>query len=216
MIAGERFGWQRLFAVLLGLMLMGLSCMPSKVSTPPPPPPPPPGAPAPPPQRPTLYVKVSRLNLRAGPGMDFPKIGLLERNEELEKLGQTEDWVQVRVKRNQSLGWVASEYLSSTPVAAPVETAAPEPTAPPPPPKEPAGGELKRPKPPKAEAPPPRIPKPAEAAEPPAPKPKPTPEAAPPSEAKPAPAKPAPPKEEPPPAPAPQPPEEKPSRIRIM
>jgi hypothetical protein len=87
-------------------------------------PPPLPGgptAPAPPPQvsRPVFYVKVSHLNLRACPGMDCPKISLLERGEEVEKVGAAEDWFQIRVKRDGRLGWVDSRYLSPTPVGAP-------------------------------------------------------------------------------------------------
>jgi hypothetical protein len=87
-------------------------------------PPPLPGgptAPAPPPQviRPVFYVKVSHLNLRACPGMDCPKISMLERGEEVEKVGAAEDWFQIRVKRDGRLGWVDSRYLSPTPVGAP-------------------------------------------------------------------------------------------------
>ena len=97
-----------------------------------------PAAPAPPPQvsREVLYVKVRNLNLRACPGMDCPKISVLERNEEVEKVGSSEDWFQIRVKRDGRLGWVDSRYLSPTPLAAP--EAAPPPsleTAPPPPPE---------------------------------------------------------------------------------
>jgi hypothetical protein len=74
----------------------------------------------PPPQavRPTLYVAVNRLNLRACPGMDCPKIAVLERNEEVEKVGDAADWSQIRVKRNGTIGWVSSRYLSPTPGAA--------------------------------------------------------------------------------------------------
>ncbi|MGA7561640.1 MAG: SH3 domain-containing protein [Desulfobaccales bacterium] len=104
-------------------------------------PPPLPGgppAPAPPPQvsRQVLYVKVRNLNLRACPGMDCPKISVLEQNEEVEKVGASEDWFQIRVKRDGRLGWVDSRYLSPTPMAAP-EAAPPPPleTAPPPPPE---------------------------------------------------------------------------------
>ena len=95
-----------------------------------------PAAPAPPPQvsREVLYVKVRNLNLRACPGMDCPKISVLERNEEVEKVGSSEDWFQIRVKRDGRLGWVDSRYLSPTPVAAP-EAAPPSPPVelPPPP-----------------------------------------------------------------------------------
>lgn len=207
-------------AALLSLLLLG-GCQPfiREPSLPPPPPPqvaPPPPAPA----RPTLYVNASRLNLRACPGMDCPKIAALERNEEVEPLSEAEDWTQVRVKRDGSLGWVASRYLSPSPVG---PEAAPAPLPPPPPPAEgfqpapppaptppvPARPPLpEKPKPVRpAETPPVRpAPKPAEAAEP--TRPKPVPE-------KPAPA-PKPPAEERPAPPAPEPPAEPPKKIRIM
>ena len=95
----------------------------------PPPLPTGPAVPAPPPQvsRQVFYVKVRNLNLRACPGMDCPKISMLEQNEEVEKVGASEDWFQIRVKRDGRLGWVDSRYLSPTPMAAPE-------VAPPPPP----------------------------------------------------------------------------------
>ncbi len=94
----------------------------------PPPLPAAPAAPKLPPQvnRPVFYVKADHLNLRACPGMDCPKVSLLERNEEVEKVGASEDWVQIRVKRDGRLGWVDSRYLSPTQVAAP-EAAPPAP-----------------------------------------------------------------------------------------
>ena len=80
----------------------------------------PPQAPPPPPQviRPTVYVTVNRLNLRACPGMDCPKIAVLDRNQEVEKVGDADDWSQIRIKQNGTIGWVSSRYLSATPVAA--------------------------------------------------------------------------------------------------
>jgi Bacterial SH3 domain len=205
----EKGIWRR-WQVILGavLTMVCLSCQPRMAPLPrAAPPPPTPAAPQPAPQRETFYVKVARLNLRAGPGMDFPKLGLLERNEEVEKLGEAENWYQVRVKRDNTLGWVSSEYLSSTPVTSPIETPVPE--APP------APAETKPPKPGKVETSIPRAPKPAEAAEPPAPKEKPLAEPAP--EPKAVPEKPAPKQvEPPPPPPPPPPPEEKPGGIRIM
>ena len=86
---------------------------------------------APPPQvvRPVFYIKATLLNLRACPGMDCPKISFLERGEAVEKVGESEDWFQIRVNQDGRLGWVDSRYLSSTPV-----TQAPEaPRAAPPP-----------------------------------------------------------------------------------
>lgn len=119
----------------------------------PPPLPRAPIAPALPPQvsRPVFYVKVNHLNLRACPGMDCPRISLLERDEEVEKVGAAEDWFQIRVKRDGRLGWVDSRYLSPTPVAAP-EAAPPSPPVELPPPLLP---ERIQPPPPERPAPPP-------------------------------------------------------------
>lgn len=146
----------------------------------PPPLPPGPVAPKVPPQvsRPVFYVKVNHLNLRACPGMDCPKISLLERNEEVEKVGAAEDWFQIRVKRDGRLGWVDSRYLSPTPVGAP-EVAPPPVQVLPPPPIE--------------EVPPPPLPPPQRPAPPPVEKVKPVKpeEAAPPAKQKPEEAKPA-------------------------
>ncbi len=196
----------------------------------PPPLPGAPTAPALPPQvsRPVFYVKVSHLNLRACPGMDCPKISLLERDEEVEKVGAAEDWFQIRVKRDGRLGWVDSRYLSPTPVAAP-EAAPPSPPveAPPPPlperiqppPERPAPSPVEKFKPVKPEeAVPPARQKPEEAkpAKPPKAKPEETGGGAP-KEEKPAPKKgekPAPKEEKP--APAPEETPEPGQKIRIM
>jgi hypothetical protein len=212
--------WFRLLGLVLVFSLGG--CMPSFFGPPPmpPPPPPPPPAAPPPASRPIFYVTVGRLNLRACPGMDCPKISVLERNEEVEKVGDAEDWSQVRVKRDGRLGWVNTRYLAKEPLAAAPE-AAPGPAppsevtpAPPPLPERPPAAE--KPKPAEApaavkkkpeEAKPAKPAKPAEATEQPRRKPAP-------AEEKPAPAKPAPPPEEkpaPPPGPA-----EPSGRIRIM
>ncbi|MFZ2087362.1 MAG: SH3 domain-containing protein [Desulfobaccales bacterium] len=212
--------------------LLALACMSCQSSLPPAPrpalPPPPAAAPQPTSQYPTFYVKVGRLNLRAGPGMDFPKIGLLERNEEVEKLGEAENWYQIRVKRDATLGWVTSEYLSSTPVTSPIETPVPDtPTAAPPRETPPAARETappaepKKPKPARVDTELPRGPKPVEAAEPPPPKAKRAEEPIPaaPPEPRAQPEKPAPKKEAPSPVqPSPEAPEDKPSGsgIRIM
>ncbi len=130
--------WRMLGGLVLVLILAGCQSFLYE-SQPPPPSPPPPVAPLPPPSRAVYYVNASRLNLRAGPGMDFPKVMVLERNEALEMLGQAEDWAQVRVQRDGTLGWVSNRYLSATPV--PVEAPLPpgaetvQPARPPLPPK---------------------------------------------------------------------------------
>jgi hypothetical protein len=195
---------------LLGALAAIMGCETMMYPSYPPPPPPPVAAP-PPPSRLTLYVNASRLNLRACPGMDCPRVATLERNEEVEKVAETEDWVQVRVKRDGTIGWVANPYLSDRPV--PVEMAPATPTPATPEAGPPAAAAPERPKPAKpSETVLPRpAPKPAEAAEP-------GPEPAPVSEPETAPEKPAP-AEKPVETPAPvkpQPEPEPPKKIRIM
>ena len=57
------------------------------------------------------------LNLRACPGMDCPRIILLTRNQEVEKVGESQGWFQVRSRQDGTLGWVDARYLGSAPVA---------------------------------------------------------------------------------------------------
>jgi hypothetical protein len=198
--------------LLLGLFsaVMGCETMPFEPHYPPPPPAPVVIPPTPsPPSRPVFYVNASRLNLRACPGMDCPKVSSLERNEKVEVVAEAEDWTQVRVKRDGAIGWVASQYLSKKPVPGePLPSAGELPT--------PEVAEPGKPEPAKpVETTLPRVaPKPAEAAEPEAP-------ATPPGLPEPAVEEPAPVKEPPPevekPAPAtPEPAPEPPKRIRIM
>lgn len=127
--------------------------------------------------RPTLYVTVNRLNLRACPGMDCPKIAVLDQNQEVEKVGDAADWSQIRITRDGTIGWVSSRYLSATPVAAAPEVAPPptppETVTPPPLPEIPATAKPTPSSPPAVEkppktakpgeAPPPAIKKPEEA-----------------------------------------------------
>jgi hypothetical protein len=90
---------------------------------------PPPQAPPPPAQiaHPTFYVAGDRVNLRANPGLDSPKIAILDRNQEVEKVVDAVDWSQIRIKRDGTIGWVSSQYLSATPVTAPAGLAQPTP-----------------------------------------------------------------------------------------
>ncbi|MCL6621924.1 MAG: SH3 domain-containing protein [Syntrophobacterales bacterium] len=209
-------------ALLAAVLILGIvgGCQPFIREQIPPPPPPAVAPPPPPPARPTLYVAASRLNLRACAGMDCPKLTALERNDEVEPLSEAEDWTQVRVKRDGSIGWVASRYLSATPVR-PEAVPAPLPPAPQAEGFQPVTPPVPSPPPPVPERPPvPEKPKPVRPAEPPAVKPAPKPaEAAeparpqPPTEERPAPAR-KPPEERP--APPPEPPAEPPKKIRIM
>jgi uncharacterized protein YgiM (DUF1202 family) len=63
-----------------------------------------------------LYVAADRLNLRACPGMDCPRITLLTRNQQVEKVGESQGWFQVRSRQDGTLGWVDSRYLASAPL----------------------------------------------------------------------------------------------------
>ena len=177
--------WLGIGVFALGMALGFMACARPYYAPPPLPPTPVPIPPPPQVVRPIYYIKATRLNLRACPGMDCPKISVLERGEEVEKVGASEDWFQVRVKRDGRLGWVDSRYLSSTPVTPAPEAAPappPLPTAPPavvtpPIPKPPAVEKPpKAAKPPEEEAPPPKKkpeeakpPKPAKPEEKPAP-----------------------------------------------
>ncbi len=64
-----------------------------------------------------FYVAADRLNLRACPGMDCPKITLLTRNQEVEKVGESQGWFQVRSRQDGTLGWVDARHLASAPVS---------------------------------------------------------------------------------------------------
>jgi hypothetical protein len=93
-----------------------MGCQPRANEAPPLPPPLPPAAPISRPVRPTFYVTINQLNLRACPGKDCPKTSTLELNAEVEKMGEIEHWTQIRVKKDGTIGYVSSRYLSPQPV----------------------------------------------------------------------------------------------------
>ena len=216
--------WRLLLGCCLALWIAG--CAPPIYETPYVPPPAPKPQPPPVVSRQVFYVAVNRLNLRGCAGMDCPKISMLELNDEVEKLGELDDWFEVFVKRDGRRGWVSSRHLSPEPV-----TAAPEapPSPAPPPEAAPTPPPLETPhplKPPVVEKPKPVAPGEA----PPAPKKKPEEgkpakpakpgEGAEPGKPKPPVEKPAPPPEKPAPVEKPAPPKEpepeQPKKIRIM
>ncbi len=97
----------------LGLVICLAGCQQQQVSKPPPlPPPPPPAAQLPRPVRPTFYVTINRLSLRTCPGLDCRKISTLELNAEVEKMAELKYWTQVKVKKDGTIGYVSSKYLS--------------------------------------------------------------------------------------------------------
>ena len=100
----------------LGLVISLTACQPRVNNAPPLPPPLPPAAILPQPVRPTFYVAINQLNLRACPSVDSPKISALELNAAVEKMGETEKWTQIRVKKNGTIGYVNSRHLSPQPV----------------------------------------------------------------------------------------------------
>jgi hypothetical protein len=218
--------WPLLLGCCLAFWLAG--CAPRIIETPYVPPPPPKPAPPPEVQRPVFYVAATRLNLRGCPGMDCPKISMLEQNEVVEKIGELDDWCEVVVKRDGRRGWVSSRHLATEPVTPAVE-APPPPVAPlppvvaPPPPVVAPTPPVEKPAPPKP--PVPEKPKPVKPGEPPAPPKKKPEEPAKPAKPgepapKPAPEKPAPPAVKPAPPEKPAPPKEpepeQPKKIRIM
>jgi hypothetical protein len=102
----------------LGLVIGLLGCQPRVHKPPALPPPLPPVAPLPRPVHPTLYVTVHQLRLRTCPGKDCPQTSTLELNTAVEKLGEIEKWTQIRVKKDGTIGYVSSRYLSPQPVKA--------------------------------------------------------------------------------------------------
>jgi hypothetical protein len=100
----------------LGVAICLMGCQPRVDKASGLPPPLPSAAPLPQPVRPTFYVTVQRLNLRACPGIDCPKIAVLKLNTEVEKLGETETWTQLKVKKDGTIGYVSSRYLSPQPM----------------------------------------------------------------------------------------------------
>lgn len=100
----------------LGLVISLLGCQPRVNKAPPLPAPLAPAAPQARPVRPTFYVTVNRLSLRACPGTDCPKTCSLELNAEVEKMGEINNWTQIKVRKDGTIGYVGSRYLSPQPV----------------------------------------------------------------------------------------------------
>jgi hypothetical protein len=97
---------------VLGLVICLMGCQPRVKKAPPLPPPVAAAPPLPRPVRPTLYVTINQLSLRTCPGIDCPKTSTLELNAEVEKMGEIENWTHIRVKKDGTIGYVSSRYLS--------------------------------------------------------------------------------------------------------
>lgn len=100
----------------LGLLLCLTGCQPQAIKAPLLPPPRPPAATLTRPVRPTFYVTINQLSLRACPGKDCHKISTLNLNAEVEKMGEIDNWTQIKVKKGGTIGYVNSRYLSPHPV----------------------------------------------------------------------------------------------------
>ncbi len=100
----------------LGLVIGLMGCQSQVNKAPVLPPPPPLAAPSPRPVRTTFYVTIKQLSLRSCPRIDCPKISTLDINAEVEKMGEIENWTQIKVKKSGTIGYVSSRYLSPRPV----------------------------------------------------------------------------------------------------
>ena len=59
---------------------------------------------------PELYVTTSRVNYRAGPSLDAPRLGTFILGAELEVVGEDGGWAEVRLSDGREV-YVASEFL---------------------------------------------------------------------------------------------------------
>ena len=61
-----------------------------------------------------LYVVSKKINLRECPAVKCRVVAVLKLGDEVIKLGQEKDWVNVRVKATSREGWVASALVGKT------------------------------------------------------------------------------------------------------
>lgn len=70
-------------------------------------------------RKPYYYVAVRKLILRANPSNRGQVIRTLRFNDQVQKIGETKDWYQVRHPSTGALGWVLSRDLVSLPLISP-------------------------------------------------------------------------------------------------
>ena len=70
-------------------------------------------------RKPYYYVAVGKLILRAKPSNRSQVIRTLRFNDQVQKIGETKDWFQVRQPSTGALGWVISRDLETFPLIAP-------------------------------------------------------------------------------------------------
>ncbi len=71
------------------------------------------------PRKPYYYVAISKLILRAQPSGRGKVIQILRFNNQVQKLGETKDWLKVRQPSSGSVGWVFSRDLEPLPLISP-------------------------------------------------------------------------------------------------
>jgi uncharacterized protein YgiM (DUF1202 family) len=70
-------------------------------------------------RKPYYYVAVGKLILRAKPYNRGLVIRTLQFNDQVQKIGETKDWYQVRQPSTGALGWVLSRDLENLPMIFP-------------------------------------------------------------------------------------------------
>ena len=70
-------------------------------------------------RKPYYYVAVRKLVLRAKASDRSEVIRILSLNDQVEKIGETKDWLNVRQPSTGAVGWVLGRYLKILPVILP-------------------------------------------------------------------------------------------------
>ena len=100
-----------LTGLLLGVLALTLLMACTEPAPSPPPPPPPVAAPPQPSPPPLYFVNVSSLALREGPTTASRMITTLRFNDEVELMGTSDGWGNVRDLRRNLVGWASMRYL---------------------------------------------------------------------------------------------------------
>jgi hypothetical protein len=70
-------------------------------------------------RKPYYYVAVKKLVLRARPSDRAEAVRSLSLNDQVEKIGETDGWFNVRQPANGAVGWAVSRYLEPLPLISP-------------------------------------------------------------------------------------------------
>jgi SH3-like domain-containing protein len=69
--------------------------------------------------KPYYYVATKKLILRAQPSASGTVVRTLQFNDQVQKIGETENWFNVRQPASGAVGWVFSRYLEPLPLVSP-------------------------------------------------------------------------------------------------